>query len=359
MLSDKSLTDCALQLIMSLAVNWPVLLSWGLELPKLMLIIVEQGQGKTLARFLTGKHTGRIDSFNRETDLKKVFLETNSAAVIYRYRQSANDNEFLENLIGIGESGCYSGEPVRAMLIVISEGCPLGVNREGAFTICLDEDLKNIKPVSLNKVIPKDSMLSVLKMLTKGWKDSEGDRDLAAFISAAWFCYPQMTEEERKTLFPDLLKTAGQLVDKNEELSEPEDICDLVVGEILRWREDTDFSKAYELPYLDKEACDCLEMSVLFNDEYVYMSECLFKNAVERLLRVYPIMKVLESLRINDFIRCDSVKTATSRVGFYGPDGNYGRVRMLRFNRKRLGRLGEQPFVEQCLSAREGDGYEP
>lgn len=95
MLSEKVMS---LILLLSLAVNYPVLKCWNLRLSKLLVLAVDDGEGMAAMDLLAKSNTPQMDVLAGNKVLASVLLHTNSDFVLCPYSRSRRGREFAERL---------------------------------------------------------------------------------------------------------------------------------------------------------------------------------------------------------------------------------------------------------------------
>lgn len=348
MLSEKVMS---LILLLSLAVNYPVLKSWNLGLSKLLILAVDDGEGVTAMNLLSNSNTLRLDVLTGNKTLESVLLQTNSDFVLCPYSRSRRGKEFVERLSSIVKTGTVNGGSITALPLVITETVPVELMEQDTFIIFLDGSLEEM-PIDRQSVVPPDCQLEVVKDKIRIVTKKACSRDEKIFLSAACFLYPNLVSAGQEKNFDDFITCAKQLVEKNENKNAA-DLSEAFIRELYLWQERTAFCEIYELPNVEMCVANKIENGMFYDDQFLFMKERLFKSISASLLQIFPL-NGLKAALVNDGILCpENAATYTAKMPFYNVAGQYQRERMLRFRRSRLSVLGEMEFVEMCQYLKE------
>lgn len=342
-----------LLIILSLGINYPILRELNLELSKLLLVIVDVGQSKTVLNILAPDDATRVDEIMNIKKLGEIVTNVNSGFVAYSYFHSRRGRDFLNVLGAVAQSGRIMGEKSSAMPIVISEEMPTGCNTQDFFTICLNDGVGDIE-VDHMLVIPPDDQLGVVFDKIRTIIRGEYPQDKKALLAAACFLYPNMVENELESEFSEVLECAQKLVEIDDNSHDMNNMGAAFIKAMYQWQEQEGFYDVYELPNLDMNTQSKLGQVILFDEEYIYMKESLFNIIAEPLLKICSVSALKTALVEADILRPERTNTYTIKVGYYNLIGQYQRERMLRLRRSKISILGELEFVEICMDLKEG-----
>lgn len=341
----------SLILLLSLAVNYPIMKSWGLAMPELLILAVDAGEGMAAMDLLAKSNTPRIDVLTGNKVLAAVLSQTNSDFVLCPYSRSRRGKEFVERLSSIVKAGTVNGISITALPLVIAETVPVELMEQDAFIFFLDGSLEGIS-LDRQRVVPPDCQLEVVKDKMRTVTKGTGSRDEKIFLSAGCFLYPNLVNAGQEKIFDELLICAKWLVKRNEN-KDAADLSEAFLRELYFWQERTAFCEIYELPNVDMNLSNKIENCMLYDEEFLFMKERLFKSISASLLQIFPLNSLKTAL-VNDGILCpENAATYTAKMPFYNVAGQYQRERMLRFRRSRLSVLGEMEFVEVCQYLKE------
>ena len=349
----------SLILLLSLAVNYPVLKSWGVEVSKLLILAVDSGEGIKAMNLLGKSSTPRLDVLMSNKSLADMLLKTNSDFVFCPYSRSRRGRDLVERLCSVAKTGTVEGIRVTALPLVIVEGFPVELMEQDAYKIFLDGSLEGIS-IERSMVIPPDYRLEVVEDKIRLVSKEACSRDEMIFLSAACFLYPNLVYAGQEEEFNAFVACAKRLVERTVSASNMPDLSEAFIRELYQWQERTEFCKIYELPNVDMRTASELESCIFYDDEYLFMKEQIFKSVVASLLQFFPLNSLKASLVSRGVLCPENVFTYTSKMAFYNVAGQYQRERMLRFRRNKISILGEMDFIELCLWSkedRENDRY--
>lgn len=341
-----------LLIVKSLGVNFPVLKELNLEIAKLPMVIVKEGELKIAATLLSRPDTPRLNELMNLREIKENLTNVNSDLIVFPYVQTSKGVDFINMLAGIVKMGAVSDVKINALPVVIAEAIPPESALDDLFMVVVEESLKNLSIDDLS-VVPEDEQLPVVcdKIRTQLSDELSGDEQ--SLIAATCFLYPNMVAYDKEEDFSEMLEIAKKLAKINDDNGDTNNIGAIFVADFYRWQEKTEFYHVYQLPNLEMKVVEMLEAVVLYDEKYVYCKESLFRKIAEPLLKIFS-EPVLKRVLVNDGILCpEKAKTFTVKMGYYNCGGVYQRERMLRFECKKLEVLGEMDLIEQCIERKE------
>lgn len=341
-----------LLILKSIGTNAPVLAEWGLKFEKLLVVVGEKGQANRMRTLLAEDDIPVLNEFMSLRKVEKIFGEASSTFVPFVYSPSRKGQDFLNLLLVLSRAGEASGSKINAMPLVVSEEIPVGIDLSRCFTVFLEGDLAEIY-LEEEDVVPPDEELSVVRDRIQTFLPRADTPDKRALLAATCFLYPNLGLAEREECFQTLLEEALRMAMLNEENQETGQLNQLFVEALYGWRERTGFHDIYELPYLEMQTVNGLDHVMLYDAEYVYMRESLFKQVVEPLLSIFSLGAIKQTL-VNSRVLCtERATTYTVKMGYYNVAGQYQRSCMLRFSLDKLNRPGELGFLELCCEGQE------
>lgn len=336
-----------LLLLKSMAVNYPILCELHLSLPKLLMVVVERGQLKTVTDLLAEERIPRISLVTKNHELRAIYEDYNSTFIAYPYIPGSDGNRILNHMIEVARIGCINGRIVTAMPVVITEELPMNISLANFFTVYLEGDYGNME-FDDHLVVPKERELSVVFEKIRTIITEVDSLESKALLAAACFLYPNLVGVEMEEEFEKILLWARKLVTMDDEGQDANDFDEIFLRQLYLWQEQNDFHQVYALPNVEMKVLNRLDEVILFDDRHIFMKESLFRKIVEPLLTIVsePVLK--EALKKADVISTDNSRTYTVKVSLCNIAGIYQRERMLRFNREKLNRIGELGFIEFC-----------
>lgn len=336
-------TENTILLIKSIGINYPILREWGFELTKPLFWVVDRGQLHTAVKLFGNGKTPVLNEFMKTKDCKKIFSDVNSAFVLFPYSQSKRGQDFLAFLSCVARIGAVEETPINAMPLIISEGIPYDCDLENFFSVFIDENLEEMH-VDEMMAVPPDRMLTVVEDKINSFITRELPQDVNTFLAAACFLYPNIMNTGDKKRFDDIIRCAGQLAKKNEDNQFTSGLSDIFLQELQHWQEQSTFHNVFELPNLEMSTEERLDKVILFDKQYFYISERLFKEIANPLIKVVAIDVLKKTLKQEGILCPENTRTFTVKMGYYNLVAEYKRKRMLRFSRDKLDHVGELDF---------------
>lgn len=338
-------------ILMSLALNLPIIRDLGCEPSKLLVLNVREGQFKKVMELFSDKRIPKLDALMSKKQLRNVLSE-NISFVIYPYTPSKKNDDFISELEKIVKVGTIMGDEVMACPIVVTEGEIQGFINMNMFSVYLDFD-SELLPVQEREVVPPDNQLSVVLDKISNVITLESGTEERALLSAVCFLYPNLIKKASTEAFEDWLGVAREMIRQDEDNKAVKNIASLFIGELCRWQEKVNFSEVYELPNLEMKNAEKMDCAFFYDGDFIYMKEKLFKCIAERLFLVFSVDVVKRELVKADVICVDMTSTYTVKMTYLDIAGQFHRERMLRFNRGKFTLLGEMEFIELCEERKE------
>ena len=316
------------RIIKSLAVNYPILLAAGCGFEKLLMLIIRQGEMGAIISVLGGDNPQLIHNDMTSRKISQILTLNNSVAIFYPYSPDGKSQGIVRQLSIVMKTGTLERQKILTLPIIISEGVPLNIDMSECFSIYFNGGLKNI--------------------VGTGRTEIQEERALKAAVS---FLYPILEETEEG--IAEYLKVVEDLVFSDDENQDTNNLGESFLRELYKWQDEKTFHRAYELPCLGTEATKSFEQVILYDEQFIFMKDSLFKEISENLLRVISMDILKNSLRQEKILCPGQTKTYTVKVNYYNVAGEFNRVRMLRFDRSRLKIVGEIDFIEFCTDGKE------
>lgn len=336
------------RLLRSLAVNYPILLDIGYGFEKLLILVVGQGDVSAVIRAVGGDAPQIIhESMTRERILS-ILTTVNSEPVFCLFSPTKKGYDLVGNLKAVLKTGTFDMRHISAVPILISERVPPDIDLSDCFSVYLNVGLQGLT-IQRQEVVPPDDQVSVVLDKITDYAEDAATQEERSLKAAACFLYPIFKKENAEMYLPEYLKLVEELVFSDDENKDTNGLADIFVQELYRWQEKREFNKAYKLPYLEMEVTRDFEEVIIYDEEFLYMKDALFKEISEVLIKTFPI-DILKSCLAKEGILCQSKESSyTVKVGYYNLAGEFCRVRMLRFSRNRIRLAGELDFIELCV----------
>lgn len=338
------------RIIKSLAVNYPILLAAGCGFEKLLMLIIRQGEMGAIISVLDGDNPQLIHNDMTSRKISQILTLNNSVAIFYPYSPDGKSQGIVRQLSIVMKTGTLERQKILTLPIIISEGVPLNIDMSECFSIYFNGGLKNIVDQELD-VVPPDSQVPVVLDRIKEYTGGTQIQEERALKAAVSFLYPILEETEEG--IAEYLKVVEDLVFSDDENQDTNNLGESFLRELYKWQDEKAFHRAYELPCLGTEVTKSFEQVILYDEQFIFMKDSLFKEISENLLRVISMDILKNSLRQEKILCPGQTRTYTVKVNYYNVAGEFNRVRMLRFDRSRLKIVGEIDFIEFCTDGKE------
>ncbi|MCD7815316.1 MAG: hypothetical protein LUH12_01010, partial [Bacteroides sp.] len=331
-------------LLKSSAANYPILKANGLGAPKAVVLVVEENYGKIVRdTMLDDRLSVQLDEFMTKKEVAELLAGTNSGFAVFHYSFSVKAKAFYELLVAAALKGSFMGREINCLILIISEGIPLGVDLSGAFLIFLDENFKRSE-ITIWDVVPADKLVAVVNDKMVALITNFGSMK-NFLLSAVCFLYPILREKGEEGRFEELLMLPDYLIQVDDGSKAMSEIDEQFIDTLTDWGEKENFSDAYELPDIGFFAEKNLDKVILYNFDYIYMCTELFRKICAPLLQNVSLTVLKLALVEAEILRKENENCYPVFVYYHTLTGDLpSKKRMLRFHRKRLKRLGEEDF---------------
>lgn len=338
-------------ILKALGWNYPIILEWGLEPRKLIIVVVEQGELKNAIDILSDITMPKLNALINNKQLQDILTEYMLSFAVYPYFPTRKNNEFLATLSNVVQVGEINGKKLGACPIVVTENIPSGIDLQDFFTVYISG---NIDSSQLNEIafVPMDNQVSVVEDKIRKYLFMGKSTEERALYSAICFMYPGLVKSKKEFLIEKYIEEARRMVIQDEENKDLNNVMNIFIHEVYRWQENAAFSDVYELPYLEMNVVDKMNRIVLYDSDYLYIKEAFFKEIISELLKLFSVDAIKRELCEQGILSSDKSKTYTIKMTYVDVSGQYQRERMLRFVRKNMEILGEMEFIEQCVGRR-------
>lgn len=353
--SEKLIT--ALDIFYSLAVNYPIIRSFGYNLTQPIAFVTQsEEQIGVVQEYLTTFRPQKIvNSSLTPKKCKKILADANSEYVFLHCSRDTSMQSNLRLAICAAKTGRLGDQDVGALSVIFA--CPAIPEelREECFQFILtDEEIPTL-PIKSNRLL---DMVKALKgqlplVQDRAVRITGGTTWERALKCAACFYLPMLKRQDdnAEEKFEALLRACELICEKNEEAQESDGISDIFVAILYDWVQKNRNIKAYAT---DNIPGITLGDRILYDTQFLYIPESLFCEIIHPLKNSLsgPLIKL--ALKDTGLLVCNQTKTYTTKVLTYNVYGATHRERMLKFSLARLCRTGDVPLL-QLFSDDEGD----
>lgn len=343
-----------LDILKSLIINYPVIREFNCGLTKLLLLVVEAGKSKAIIDLLSIEDAPRLNEMMGTKQLVRFLTNYESTYTVYEYFPSIKSKEFIATLSTVARIGEIGGHKLSSIPVVISEGVPYGCDMHDFFTVYINGEISGIM-LENGLVVPADDQLMVVEDKIHTYITENHSQNKKALIAATCFLYPNMILSKEDAL-EEYLNQVEYLVEADDDNQDTNNLENIFISELYRWQERTSFHAVYALPNLEMSIISKLDQVILYDNDFIYMKEKVFKDVVKVLLRTFSIDTLKAELIDAGMLYAENSRTYTVKVGYYNLIGEYQRERMLRFQREKINIVGEMEFIEMCMYEREDNG---
>lgn len=335
-----------LYILKSLAVNYPIIKDLDYRFTRIPLVLVGQGQTRNLMKLLN--FYGYVNIYNYPTDSAKAqkrILEGAESLVFFCCCSEHQKNDLLDWLGPIYASECLEGKKIKGLPIVVSEISYIEDTNNQFFIISLqDEDISSIE-IELDEVRPRDSLITNI-IETQGYiKNLNADNDVKILCSAASFLPKNKNDVE---LLYREISFVERLFRYDEEYHDFNGVHHQFLSELGKWQNSVVNPIICELPNVDSYVLNRFKETVFYTEDYVFLSEELFKLISERLFNTIKINALKFALVKEKILSIDEccIRSYTVKMYYYTEMGEFCSKRMYRFYRNRLTPPGELDFID-------------
>lgn len=323
-------------LLKSLAINYPILKDWGLPLEKLLVIQVSDNNRSVVKESLHIFQTILITTDLKKKEIFKTLEESNSEFVFFDFNRNTRGRIILDYIYEAVFLGVSRAIPVVLTSVAMPEEIA-----EKTMMISLTE-LSQVVYIPFEEIVPKEDELgSVREMI--GFCRNNSEKSAQSLLYAAAFTYPCFKRKKDDSSFKSLLALANDVYEISENRYCTDGIEEWFLKELFKMT-DSMRIPMYDISLEYKEFEDT---SIYYDKEYVFISNKLFQNISEELLKVYDSETIKRCLCEKRMLVSENGETFTYKMPFRDLSGGYKRVRMLRFQREKMNKFGELDIVEK------------
>lgn len=340
-LKEKNRLDDYIMILKSLAVNFPILQSWGYIFPRLLKIVVEPGmQVRTL---------DALRNFNNQA------YSTNWTSDFHFYVANTLSKDTISKM----KMEIYERNPKTGICTVITDN-PIADDEERNYFFVFLEEHNYQFNYRVEEIVPDTKDLESIHNKLRNQDETEMSEEERILRAAVYFLEPYFFHKAELSRVNELLDSVVHMCADDEVVREENDMSKVFLDNLYDWQEKTNFSNISDLDEGITSYTDINE-TVFYDEEFAYMTEKLFKRVVEPIREYAPINTLKRSLRDMGVISVDkgcTLNTYTIKVNIPRVGGSQDRVRMLRFKKESLAVAGDLDFILKCNLARKGDDYD-
>lgn len=329
----------------SLVANAPIIFDWGHQFIKVLTIIVSPGQTKNLLKILSCWGQNQvINNVNNSIKFKEKLVNSHCGFIFFPYCPTKYSNELIDTLFSIIVSGRLGDSDVGAIPVIVSEEGYLDDSKNQLLVLSLLGDLSEVD-ISLEDVIPEDEYVQFIKEHQKVIKAMETDENQKLLCTSASFLYPFHMDD---TLLKADYEIIDNLIAKDEEYHDISGKDQIFLAALRKWQDKLHNPMLCQLPCVNNEVESQINETLFYTEEYVFMSEDMFKRIVQPILGTIPMNALKHGLVESGVLSVNNCKTATYTVKmhYYRECGQHIGQRMLRFVRDRLAPVGDMDIIE-------------
>ena len=335
-------------LLKSLGVNFPVLQDWGYSFPRLVTVVVPQGEVQKATNIFKSYFFTMLDEFSKKEDIRKALVSTHSAFVIFPYKKSPRSDMVIDQLYALIQAGFVDGEPIQAIPTLITDDYLVEDQEKKQFIVYVDTEVPTHN-IPIKCVVPGADQLPLVKdkidMVTRRG-NSEEEKVL---LAACCFMYPILKQQGKEEEIEELFREAQRLCWMEEEVRDLQGMDDLFLDVFNAWQDKEQFHDVYELPFIDNVVMAGKDDVIFYDEEYIFLSDMLFKTIVKPVLHIVPLSRLKQSLKEEGILTTHKdTGTFTVKMPYVDDRGNKKRITMLRFLRRKLNRAGKLDIITTC-----------
>lgn len=346
-----------LNLLLSLALNYPILSAWGYTLKHPIACVIQTPEeAEAVLRYLQTFQEKKIITANSSAKQVKRLLEAgNSEFIFFYYYDCPQMKNYLQQAIvaiqtGSSRSSVYSALPfvffypavpdhLKSEFFLYFPTVGQELRREGDYIQKMLEFLEGQLPMIKDRIesLPKrNSYEGTLK-------------------ASACFLLPLLKSrsENFEEDFQKFLLLCEGLCKKNEEAQDESGIVEAFTDLFYEYIQCAESLKACHRAKV-WGGTDATEL--LFDQNFIYVTEGLFRDIVRPLRDMLSEPLIKETLKKEGVLCCNNEKTYTVKVWTCNVYGATARIRMLKFRGELLNRMGDISLLDLMESWEDQNG---
>lgn len=334
MKSNNNRSTDYILILKSLAVNLPILHSWGYIFPRLLRVVVEPGMQMRAKDVLKNFD----DSRNRD----------NWKSDFHFYITNALGKDIVSKV----KDTIFERDSKNGISAVITDN-PIVDDEEGNYFFVFLDERQYSTSYKIGDIVPHPSDIEAIHTKLMKKDDYEMMEEERILHAAVYFLEPYFFRKGELFRVDELLNLVHQMCIVDENARDTNDMPEVFIKYLFKWQEETNFSNISDLDAEIKVEIDSNE-TIFYDAKNVCMTEKMFKKIVEPMRAYVPINSLKKSLRDNGYLivgNGNSANTYTTKIDISGTDGLENRIRVMKFKRKLLAVSGGLNFIDICYFA--------
>lgn len=332
--SNYKRCDDQILILKSLAVNLPVMYSWGYIFTRVLKVVVEPGMQvrakDVLKNFVTSK---KREDWGSDFH----FYVTNSSG---------------KDIVSKTKNTRFERNSKNGITTVITDN-PIVEDEEGNYFFVFLEERQYSKGYEIGEIVPYPTDLEALHNKLRSQDNYEMTEEERILRAAVYFLEPYFFRKGELFRVDELLETVKQMCIVDENARDTNDMPEIFIKYLFEWQEETNFSNISDLE-AEIEAETDYDQTIFYDAENVYVTEKMFKKIVEPMRAYVPINSIKKCLRDSGYLivgNGNSANTYTTKIDVSGAGGSENRIRVMKFKRKLLAVSGGLDFIDVCYFA--------
>lgn len=321
-------------ILKSLAVNLPILQSWGYIFPRLLRVVVEPGMQV------------------RAKDALKNFIDSekrdNWSSDFHFYVSASSGKDIVSKV----KDTLFERDSKNGIPTVITDN-PIVDDEEGNYFFIFLEERQYSTSYKIGDIVPYPSDLDAIHaklMKQEDYEIMEEERILRAAVN---FLEPYFFRKGELFRVEELLDLVRQMCTVDENARDTNDMPEIFIRYLFEWQDETNFGEICDLDAgIDAEIDS--DGTIFYDAANVYITEKMFKKIVEPMRAYVPINSLKRSLRDNGYLitgKGNSANTYTTKIDISSDGSSENRIRIMKFKRKLLAVSGGLNFIDVCYFA--------
>lgn len=334
MKSNANRCDDYILILKSLAVNLPILYSWGYIFPRLLRVVVEPGmqmRAKDALKIF-------IDSDNRE----------NWSSDFHFYVTTSSGKEIVSEV----KDTLFERNYKNGITAVITDN-PIADDEEGNYFFVFLDERQYSTGYRIGDIVPYPTDLEAIHTKLIKQDDSEMMEEERILRAAVYFLEPYFFRKGELFRVEELLDLVRQMCIVDENARDTNDMPEIFLRYLFEWQRETNFAKICDLDIgVDVETNS--DETIFYDAANVYITEKMFKEIVEPMRAYVPVNSLKRSLRDKGYLivgKGNAANTYTTKIDISGDGSAENRIRVMKFERKLLAVSGGLNFIDLCYFA--------
>lgn len=345
-----------LDILFSLALNYPVIKHWGYSMTKPIACVMPSiEEAEKVIRYLSPFPKPKIiTSGTKPKTCERMLTSANSEFVFIYYENIPQAKKIMQMAITavqtgrIDEKGCNVIPLIFFRLAIPTEW------KDSCFLLYLTESIP-FRDVVDNKA---DSLINayweqdqiVQRYIRKMDAESSTERVL---MCAVYFLFPQLVQfhEDSDRIMEEYLGICEQMIRMDEDAREVSGTAEVFISLIYGWIESNDYIWIYPTSKICEQGPFG---NFLYDREYFYMPDNIFDEITRPMRNMQSGVVIKQVLKDEGILVCDQSTAYTSKVMTWNVYGMMNRVRALKFRLDQLNQTGDIPLLQLCGIKMEG-----